>query len=343
MAKHSGKLENIKGLTFNGGFIVGQSEKLRRIFQLIEMVAKTEATVLVEGETGTGKELVANAIHYKSLRSKNPFYRVNCAAISETLLGSEFFGHLKGSFTGAWEDKKGVFELANTGSLLLDEIGNLSLLGQAKLLRVLQEREVAPVGGTKPIKIDVRVIVTTNIFLGDAIKKREFREDLFYRLKVFSLTMPPLREIKEDVPIIAEYFMKKYAQKYKKNISGFSKEAIDCLSQYDWPGNVRELTNIVERAVVMEDLDIIQLPHLPAELFSAKGRDHPAEEGFNLKSRLKLLERQLIVKSLNKAHWKKKAACELLGIDQRNLNYFLKKHHITDPITRLSKRGPKIA
>jgi transcriptional regulator with PAS, ATPase and Fis domain len=329
------------GISTQDNMIVGQSEKMKKIFQLIDIVAKTEATVLVEGETGTGKELIANVIHQKSPRYANPFCRVNCAALSENLLESEFFGHKKGAFTGAQETKKGFFELANNGSLLLDEIGNLSLFGQAKLLRALQEYEVLPVGETTPVKIDIRVIVTTNIFLGDAVKKGEFREDLYYRLKVFSITLPPLREIKEDIPLLANHFLKDYAVQYQKKVRNFSKEAMHCLMEHDWPGNVRELKNTIRQGVIMEDSDTIQVYHLPAEICSPTSKV-PAkdEESLNLKQRLNLLERRLIVKALNQSHWKKKAACNLLGIDQRNLSYFLKKHHITDPISRLNRRAP---
>jgi transcriptional regulator with PAS, ATPase and Fis domain len=330
-----------QGLKYANGFIVGQSKQMKSIYQRIKMVAKTNATVLIEGETGTGKELVADAIHYKSKRAGNNFCRVNCAAISETLLESEFFGHKKGAFTGAWKEKKGVFELANGGSLLLDEIGNLTLFGQAKLLRVLQERELLPVGGTDPIQLDVRVIVTTNIFLADAVKNGAFREDLYYRLKVFSINLPPLREIKEDIPPMAYHFLKEYAKKHRKNSNKFSKEAMDYLTKYDWPGNVRELKNTILQVVIASDSDTIQLQHLPPELFSPPAGKQINEESLKLKDRLRLLERQLIVKALDKTNWKKKVACNLLGIDQRNLTYFLKKHHIIDPITRLKHRGQK--
>jgi transcriptional regulator with PAS, ATPase and Fis domain len=320
--------------------ILGKNSKIREICRLIKMVGRTESTVLVQGESGTGKELVANAIHANSPRSKKPFIKVNCAALSETLLESELFGHKKGSFTGACETRKGRFELANGGTILLDEIGNMSFSGQAKLLRVLQEDEIVAVGTSLPIPVDVRVIATTNVILKKAVQQGAFREDLFYRLGVITIFLPPLRERKDDIPILVRNFIEFENYETKRHIKGMSNEAMEALMEYEWPGNVRELKNAIEHAVIIENSDMIQLQSLPHHIFK-RSLDYPSDEieDFNLKRRLKTYERQLILKALNKADWVKCRAAKLLGIDQRNLSYFIRKHHILDPEERRRIRG----
>ncbi|MCI0469506.1 MAG: sigma-54 dependent transcriptional regulator, partial [Nitrospirae bacterium] len=229
--------------------LIGKSEQIKKICRLIGLIAKTKSTILIQGESGTGKEIVANAIYSHSLRNCAPFMKVNCAALTETLLESELFGHKKGSYTGAIEDRKGFFELANMGTILLDEIGSMPLSGQAKLLRVLQEEEITPVGSTKNIKIDVRVIATTNVVLKDATQKGQFREDLFYRLSVVTIFLPPLRERREDIPLLAKNFVDLYNAQINKNVIGITDDAMEYLCDYDWPGNVRELKNVIENAM----------------------------------------------------------------------------------------------
>ncbi len=320
--------------------ILGKSEKIREICRLIGVVAKTKATVLVQGESGTGKELVANAIHAHSLRPNKPFIKVNCAALSDTLLESELFGHRKGSFTGAIESRKGRFELADRGTILLDEIGNMSFSGQAKLLRVLQEDEIVPVGLSNPIKVDVRVIATTNVLLKKASENGAFREDLYYRLSVVTIFLPSLRERKEDIPLLVERFIQLDHCNANRRIGAVSSETMESLMSYNWPGNVRELKNVVENALIIERSDIIQSNSLPHHLFvENREKITDPEHELNLKIQLKTYERGLILKALDKANWVKTKASEFLGIDQRNLSYFIKKHHILDPEERKRTRG----
>ena len=320
--------------------ILGRNTKIRDVCRLIKMVGKTDSTVLVQGESGTGKELVANAIHANSRRSNRPYIKVNCAALSETLLESELFGHKKGAFTGACESRKGRFELANGGTLLLDEIGNMSFSGQAKLLRVLQEDEIVAVGSSTPILVDVRVIATTNVVLKKAVQQGAFREDLFYRLGVITIFLPPLRERKDDIPILVNNFIEFENYETKKRVKGITPEAMEALMDYEWPGNVRELKNAIEHAVIIEHTDTIRLQSLPHHIFKSSW-DHNSNgvEDYNLKRRLRTYERQLILKALNKADWIKCHAAKLLGIDQRNLSYFIRKHHILDPEERRRVRG----
>ena len=320
--------------------ILGRNSKIRDVCRLIKMVGKTDSTVLVQGESGTGKELVANAIHANSRRSNRPFIKVNCAALSETLLESELFGHKKGAFTGACESRKGRFELANGGTLLLDEIGNMSFSGQAKLLRVLQEAEIVAVGSSTPISVDVRVIATTNVVLKKAVQQGAFREDLFYRLGVITIFLPPLRERKDDIPILVNNFIEFENYETRRHIKGITPEAMDALMDYEWPGNVRELKNAIEHAVIIEHMDTIRLQSLPHHIFkSSWDNNSNGIEDYNLKRRLRTYERQLILKALNKADWVKCHAAKLLGIDQRNLSYFIRKHHILDPDERRRVRG----
>lgn len=247
--------------------IIGNSPPMRNLQDLIRSVARTDATVLIGGETGTGKELISHAIHSESLRRSKPFIKVNCAAVSETLIESEFFGHEKGAFTGAVQSRIGRFELADGGTLLLDEVSEISLALQAKLLRVLQERELERVGGTKTIKVDVRIIATTNRDLLQSVKDGDFREDLYYRLNVFPLNSPALRDRKEDIPLISASFLQEYSRKHGRKLESFSPEAMELMMRYSWPGNVRELQNVVERAVILSTGGAAVLPaSLPLEV-----------------------------------------------------------------------------
>ena len=250
----------------NGGDIVGQAPEMRRLFQLIAQVARTNATVLITGESGTGKELVARAIHRQGPRREKPFVPVNPAAISETLIESELFGHERGAFTGAFQKKLGRFELAQGGTLFLDEIGTLKAELQAKLLRVLQEREIERVGGTRRIGLDVRIIAATNADLKRAVATQTFREDLYYRLNVVPIAVPPLRSRREDVGLLVDHFIAKYNRQFGKRIAGVSAEALAALTDYDWPGNVRELQNIIERSVALVESPLIQIGDLPVEI-----------------------------------------------------------------------------
>jgi len=307
--------------------ILGQSKAIRDICKLIGSIAKTKATVLIQGESGTGKEVVARAIHENSYRAAKPFVKVNCGALVESLLESEFFGYRKGSFTGATEDRKGRFEAANSGTILLDEIANLSVAGQGKLLRVLQEMEFEPVGGTQPKKIDVRVLASTNEDLEHAVAAGRFRDSLYYRLNVVSIYLPPLRDRKEDVPLLAGHFLKTYAERIHKGVRDISPEAMAMLIKHDWPGNVRELKNIVEYAVIIEKNEQIRPDSLPRSL---NGSPTAApEEGLSLRERLRRMERQIIVETMESCGWVVAAAARRLGIDRRNMGYFLKKHNLS--------------
>ncbi len=251
---------------YNLDNIVGNSNKMRQVFEMIQRVAKSNATVLIRGESGTGKEMVASAIHYNSKRAHKPFIRVNCAALPETLVESELFGHEKGAFTGATQAKMGRFELAQRGTIFLDEIGDLSPTVQLKLLRVIQEREFIRVGGTKSMDVDVRLIAATHRDLENLLVTGAFREDLYYRLNVFPIYLPPLRERQPDIILLADHFLQKYSHENSKNIKRISAPAIDLLMQYHWPGNVRELENVIERALLVCDEDTIRTIHLPASL-----------------------------------------------------------------------------
>jgi len=278
--------------------IIGNSNKMREVYQMISQVSKSNATVLIRGESGTGKELVANSIHYNSFRSKGPFVKVNCAALPANLIESELFGHEKGAFTGAIKQKPGKFELGNKGTIFLDEIGSVDLNVQVKLLRILQEKEFERVGGYKTIKTDVRIITATNKNLEQAVEQETFRNDLYYRLNVFPIYMPPLRERKTDILLLADHFLEKYAKENHKNIRRFSTPAIDMLMDYHWPGNVRELENCIERAVLLCEEGVIHSYHLPPTLQT--GTESDTLPDLSLEDAVANLEKEMIIDALKK-------------------------------------------
>jgi two-component system, NtrC family, response regulator AtoC len=313
--------------------IIGRSEKIRDVCRLIGSVAKTDATVLIQGESGTGKEVVANAIHVHSLRAKHPFVKVNCAALSETLLESELFGHVKGAFTGAIRDRRGRFQQANGGTILLDEIGCMSLAGQAKLLRVLQEHEFEPVGSSITFPVDVRVLASTNVDLALAVKQGKFREDLYYRLNVFSIPLPPLRERKQDIHLLVEHFLYRNNANLSKSIEAIDPGTHALLMRHDWPGNIRELENVIEHAAIVERHKTITPGSLPINLAGPNSADTGNDKAYStfsgLREKLNALEKQIIFDTLQKTNGVKKDTASLLGIDPRNLPYLLRKHRFS--------------
>jgi Nif-specific regulatory protein len=306
--------------------IIGNSNKMREVFQMISQVSKSNATVLIRGESGTGKELVANAIHYNSLRSKSPFVKVNCAALPSNLIESELFGHEKGAFTGAIRQKRGKFELAHKGTVFLDEIGSVGMDVQVKLLRVLQEKEFERVGGYETIKADVRIMAATNKNLEQAVEEETFRGDLYYRLNVFPIYMPPLRERKTDILLLADYFLEKYAKENHKDIRRFSTPAIDTLIQYHWPGNVRELENCIERAVLLCDEGVIHSYHLPPTLQTAEESD--TLPGRSLEDAQANLEREMMIDALKTTRGNMAKGAQILRTTERKFAYKAKKHGI---------------
>jgi Nif-specific regulatory protein len=308
--------------------MVGTSGPMRQLYEEMARVAGTSTTVLIRGESGTGKELIAQAIHHHSPRARKPFIKVNCAALPETLIESELFGHERGAFTGAQSRKKGRFELANGGTLFLDEIGELSPAIQVKLLRVLQEREFERVGGTEPLRVDVRVIAATNRDLEKALATGGFREDLYYRLNVFPIFIPPLRERKADVLPLADHFAEKYAREHGKTIKRISTPAIDLMARYHWPGNVRELENTIERAVLMADGEVIHGHHLPPTLQTAEATDTVVSASLN--GAVESFERSLIEDALKSSRGNRAKAARLLHTTERVIGYKVKKYGI-DP------------
>jgi len=312
--------------------IVGTSHAMEEVLNLAGRVASSNATVLLRGESGTGKELVAKAIHYHSGRADFALIKVNCAALPEALLESELFGHEKGAFTGATSRRIGRFEAAEKGTIFLDEIGELSPGMQVKLLRVIQEREFERVGGNQTIKADVRIITATNRDIEQAIKENHFREDLYYRLNVISIVIPPLRDRKEDVPALLDYFINKYSRENSKQITGISAEARDLLMRYAYPGNVRELENIIERAVVLAKKTAITATDLPIHVQTARGDGPTVPQQLNgsLNETLDTVERGLLIESLKQSGGIQTRAAERLGISERVLRYKLKKYQIKE-------------
>jgi Nif-specific regulatory protein len=302
--------------------MVGESAPMREVYQFIAKVASTDSTVLIRGESGTGKELVARAIHHNGPRAGKPFVAINCAALTETLLESELFGHEKGAFTGAVAQKKGKLEVADGGTLFLDEVAELAPTLQAKLLRVLQAREFERVGGTRPIKVDIRLMAATNKDLAAAIKAGTFRQDLYYRLNVVSLTMPPLRERREDIPLLARFFAAKYSQKCKRRIMGISAEARQCLMNYDWPGNVRELENAIERAVVMGSSDLICPEDLPEAVLETESPTGAPITEFH--EAVKQTKKQLILMAIEQTGGNYTEAAKLLGLHPNYLHRLIR-------------------
>lgn len=310
----------------SAGGLVGTSDAMRAVLELAAQVAPSDATVLISGESGTGKELVAAEIHRLSRRSEGPLVKVNCSALPESIIESELFGHEKGSFTGAHAQRKGRFELADGGTLFLDEIGELSPRVQVKLLRVLQERELERVGGGRPVRVDVRVIAATNRRLEDEVREGRFREDLYYRLCVFPIRVPPLRERKSDIVLLADHFVERHAARNAKPIKRISSPAIDLLASYHWPGNVRELENCIERAVILSTDMVIHAYHLPPSLQSAQSTN--TEPTTTLEAALSRLEKELIVEALKISAGNMAAASRRLGISERQMGLRVKHYAI---------------
>jgi Nif-specific regulatory protein len=306
--------------------IVGNSGAMRQVYEQVAQVARTNTTVLIRGESGTGKELIAHAIHYNSARAKKPFIKVSCAALPETLIESELFGYERGAFTGAQARKKGRFEMAEGGTLFLDEIGDLNISTQVKLLRALQEREFERLGGIETIKANVRLIAATNQDLEKAISEGSFREDLYYRLNVFTIFLPPLRERKPDVMLLADHFLEKYALEHAKNIKRISTPAIDMLGSYHWPGNVRELENTIERAVLVCDGNVIHGHHLPPTLQTAEASGTVMRA--SLAEAMEAYEKDLIQDALKTSRGNCAKAARMLGTTERIINYKVKKYAI---------------
>ena len=325
--------------------IVGKSPRMQQVFNLISQAAPSRSTILVVGESGTGKELVAKAIHTNSSRADKPFIVVNSGSLPHDLLESNLFGHVKGAFTGAVYSKKGLFELADKGTLFFDEIGNIPLETQAKLLRVMQEREFMRLGGTDTVKVDVRIVAATNIDLRRAVEENRFREDLYYRLNVIAIQLPPLRQRKEDVPALVAHFVDKYARENTKNVTGVSPEALQALMDYDWPGNVRELENVIERGVVLTTGTQIGRELIPDHVRTAPSFHVPhltvPPEGISLRDVIANFERRLIESTLESTAGVQKEAARLLGLKPTTLNEMIKRHNILLPRERDRERRAK--
>jgi DNA-binding NtrC family response regulator len=311
---------------FNQYGIVGRSRAMQDVIQRAELVAQTKSTVLIMGETGTGKEMVARAIHHRSAQRDMPLIKVNCAAIPETLLESELFGHVRGAFTGATMTKRGKFALADGGSIFLDEIGTMTTGIQAKLLRVLQEREFEPLGAERTQRVDVRVIAATNRDLQQMVSEGKFQEDLYYRLNVIPIQIPALRERREDIGVLIDHFVEKHRQRTGKHIEKLDADVVDALEKYEWPGNVRELENTIERAVVLATGPVIT--RTAVSLLGASSTPSPGLPSMRLHQNLEWVERETIRRALEQSGGVKKEAAELMGISQRALSYYLAKYRI---------------
>jgi len=318
--------------------IVGKSKKMQEIYRIIAKVAVTDSTVLIYGQSGTGKELIARAIHFNSPRRVKQFVPVDCAVLSENLLESELFGHVRGSFTGAITTKPGLFEVADGGTVFLDEVGNISLSIQAKLLRVLQEREFTPVGGTKAKKVDIRLIAATNKDLEKMIKEEVFREDLYYRLNIVPISLPTLKDRQEDIPLLAVHFLKKYAEEMGKTIKGFTPEAMEKMMRYPWPGNIRELENVIERTVVMIDDEMVRVEHLilPGQQEKEISENQipvTSEELKEIKKQMREkaveeIERAFVLNALERHQWNVTRAAEEVGMLRPNFQALMRKYNL---------------
>ncbi|AOS83223.1 sigma-54-dependent Fis family transcriptional regulator [Chlorobaculum limnaeum] len=306
--------------------IIGNAKPMLSLFRMIDKIAKTSATALILGESGVGKELVANAIHFKSMRNGKPFIKFNCAALPESIVESELFGHERGAFTGASAQRRGRFELADGGTIFLDEVGELSLPIQAKLLRIIQEKEFERLGGSKTVKTDVRIIAATNRNLEEQIREGSFREDLFYRLNIFPITVPPLRERKTDILLLADYFVEKFNTANHKGIRRISTTAIDMLMRYHWPGNVRELQNCIERAVILSEDNVIHGYHLPPSLQTAESSGTPYTG--DLQQKLDAIEKEMIIEALKRTKGNMTKAATQLGLSDRIMGLRMKKFNI---------------
>jgi DNA-binding NtrC family response regulator len=311
--------------------LVGQHAEMQKLYRLIAQVARTATTVLITGESGTGKELIARAIHRQGPRRDKPFVPVNPAALTESLVESELFGHEKGAFTGAWQRKLGRFELAQAGTLFLDEISSLKPELQAKLLRVLQEREFERVGGTRAIRLDARVIVATNVDLKQAVAEGRFREDLYYRINVMPITVPPLRERREDVPLLVRHFIQKSNQQHNRRVEGLAPEALAVLGEYAWPGNVRELQNVIERLVGLVEGPVIGLSDLPLDLLLPDERPGQRPPGYSLNEARDEFERQIALRILERVRWNVSEAARILGVHRNSLKVKLARWGIPRP------------
>ena len=311
--------------------IVGVAPSMAKVFDLVRSVAGTSSTILIHGESGTGKELVAKAVHALSPRREAPFVSVNCAALPENLLESELFGHMKGAFTDAHQTKKGLFETAHRGTLLLDEVGEMPLTMQVKLLRALQERRVRRVGANEEVEVDARVIAATNRSLEDLVREKRFREDLYYRLNVIPIVVPPLRERREDIPLLAAHFLERFSREMGKQLTKISEQAMGRLVRYSWPGNVRELENVIERAVALETTPVVLADRLPETLLAppTPSAAYPVAElapGFDLDRHLHSIEADLLKRALEQAEGNRATAARLLGVTPRSLRYLIRKH-----------------
>jgi Nif-specific regulatory protein len=324
---------------FRPSNIIGSSGAMQAVYDMIAQVSKSDATVLIRGESGVGKELVAQAVHYNSLRAQKPFVKVNCAALPETIIESELFGHEKGAFTGALAERKGRFELAEGGTIFLDEIGDFSPATQIKLLRVLQEREFERVGAATPIKADVRIIAATNRDLEALIAEGRFRQDLYYRLNVFPIHVPPLRERRSDILLLADYFVEKHSRRNHKSVRRISTPAIDMLSAYHWPGNVRELENCIERAVLLTTDDVIHGHHLPPTLQTAEASGTAISE--TLEAALANLEREMLAEAIKSSRGNMAKAARGLGISERLIGLRVTKYGIDFRRFRTSRTHPR--
>ena len=310
--------------------LVGQHPEMQKLYRLISQVARTTTTVVITGESGTGKELIARAIHRQGPRRDKPFVAVNPAALSDSLVESELFGHEKGAFTGAYQRKLGRFELAQGGTLFLDEISSLKPELQAKLLRVLQEREVERVGGTRPVRIDARIIVATNVDLRQAVADGKFREDLYYRLNVVPVAVPPLRDRRDDVPLLVAHFVRRYTQAFNKRLEGLTPEALKALHDYPWPGNVRELQNVIERVVALVDGPVVGLNDIPLDLLLPDSRARVRDTAMlPLKQATDEFERQIVTRVLERVHWNRSEAARILGLHRNSLQLMLARWGLT--------------